>query len=67
MNKTSRTAWVVRVAVLSIILFVAVQVGTKFLPTWAAYLAAVVVCLVLQEAAVLVFAEVKGRKQRASL
>ena len=65
MNAKNWTAWLVRVAALSVVFFVALQVGTKFLPTWAAYLAAAVVCLVLQEAVVLVAAEVKGRKQKA--
>jgi heme exporter protein D len=61
---SSKTSWVVRVAALSVAFFVALQVGMTFLPTWAAYVAAAVGCLVLQEVVVLVAAEVKGRKQK---
>lgn len=64
MNAKNWTGWSVRCMVSIIIVFVALQAGMEFLPTWAACTVAVVVCLVLQEAIVLVFAEVKGRRQK---
>lgn len=59
-----KAGWTVRFVASAIAIVVALNVGMKFLPTWAAYAAAVVACLVVQEATVLVFDEIKGRKQR---
>lgn len=61
--RSSKTSWAARCVVGTPAIALALYVGTKVLPTWAAYAVAVVVCLVLQEAIVLVFAEIKGREQ----
>lgn len=65
MNAKKPTDRAIRFAVSIIAIVVALEIGSRFMPIWAAVAVAAVTSLVLQEIAVLVLAEVKGRKSKA--